>query len=194
MITQSFLYNAIFLIYACADEVLPHQQQRGPGAAGWRSRSATWPARCCSGTVRHPRAGEMIAGTDRLSGPCSRPAPGCSTRGAARGGETLRLDSGLFFASAGRERGELDGQRDLSDRDQAEAKGRDIRHRHVVGAVGPAFYGVLIGNGAKPHRAGHRLRGRRRDHDRRRAGRDRVRPRREGKPLEQIGPAHRGRR
>jgi MFS family permease len=47
MITQSFLYNAIFFTYALVLTSFYGVSATKVPLYGWRSRSATWPARCC---------------------------------------------------------------------------------------------------------------------------------------------------
>jgi hypothetical protein len=54
MITQSFLYNAIFFTYAsCSPSSTTSATTQCPCMA-WRSPSATWPARCCSASCSTP--------------------------------------------------------------------------------------------------------------------------------------------
>jgi hypothetical protein len=56
MITQSFLYNAIFFTYALVLTKFYHVSNDAVPCTAWRSRSATWPARCCSANCSTPGA------------------------------------------------------------------------------------------------------------------------------------------
>ena len=54
MITQSFLYNAIFFTYALVLTKFYHVSNNTSRCTVSRSRSATWPARCCLATCSTP--------------------------------------------------------------------------------------------------------------------------------------------
>ena len=79
----------------------------------------------------------------------------------------------FFFASAGASAAYLTVSETWPIEIRAEAIAVFFAIAQIFGALGPAFYGALIGDGSEPHRPVHRLPGRRRDHDGRRRRRAR---------------------
>ena len=173
MITQSFLYNAIFFTYALVLTKFYHVSNNAVPLYGLAFAVGTWPARCCWALLDSLGRKKMISGTYLIS---------WSPAGLQR----LAVDAEMpphsfiwivifFFASAGAMAGYLTVSEIFPIEIRAEALAVFFAIAQIFGAIGPVFYGVLIGNGTSRHRPRHRIPGRRRHHDHRRTGRDRVR-------------------
>jgi MFS family permease len=149
MVTQSFLYNAIFFTYALVLTKFYHVANNAVPLYGLAFAVGNLAGPLLLGhlfdTVGRKK---MISGTYLLSGALlafSAWLFAAGVLGAA--GQTFVWIVVFFFASAGASAGYLTVSEIFPIEIRAEALAVFFAVAQVVGAVGPAFYGVLIGNG-----------------------------------------------
>jgi MFS family permease len=149
MITQSFLYNAIFFTYALVLTKFYHISNNSVPLYGLAFAAGNLAGPLLLGqlfdTVGRKK---MIAGTYLLSGALlglSAFLFAAGLLGAA--GQTFIWIVIFFFASAGASAGYLTVSEIFPIEIRAEALAVFFAIAQIFGAVGPAFYGFLIGNG-----------------------------------------------
>ena len=173
MITQSFLYNAIFFTYA-----IVLTQFYGVSA----TTVPIYGLAFAVGNLAGPLVlgglfdswgrKRMIAGTYILSGALLAVSAFLFQAGVLNAlTQTAAWIVIFFFASAGASAAYLTVSEIFPIEIRAQAIAAFFALAQVAGAIGPLLYGALIGNGARPHGVDHRIPDRRRHHDRRRAGR-----------------------
>ena len=173
MITQSFLYNAIFFTYA-----LVLVNFYGVSATSVPIYGLAFSVGNLLGPLilaplfdtvgRKP----MIGGTYLLSGGLLMVSAwlfGADVLNATT--QTFVWVVIFFFASAGASAAYLTVSETWPIEIRAEAIAVFFAIAQIFGALGPLFYGALIGDGTQPDRHGLGLRDRRPDHGRRRRGR-----------------------
>jgi MFS family permease len=149
MITQSFLYNAIFFTYALVLTKFYHVGNNAVPLYGLAFAVGNLAGPLLLGHLFDTLGRrKMISGTYLLSGALlafSAWLFAAGVLGAA--GQTFIWIVVFFFASAGASAGYLTVSEIFPIEIRAEALAVFFAVAQVVGAVGPAFYGVLIGNG-----------------------------------------------
>jgi MFS family permease len=149
MITQSFLYNAIFFTYALVLTKFYHVSNNAVPLYGLAFAVGNLAGPLLLGHLFDTLGRrKMISGTYLLSGALlafSAWLFAAGVLGAA--GQTFIWIVIFFFASAGASAGYLTVSEIFPIEIRAEALAVFFAVAQVVGAVGPAFYGVLIGNG-----------------------------------------------
>ena len=173
MITQSFLYNAIFFTYTLVLGKF-YGVARGDGAAVPDRVRGRQPARAADARapLRHHRPPE----DDRRHLPAVRSCCWRSARVLFNAGllnaitQTIAWCVIFFFASAGRQRGVPHGQRDLPAGGPGQGDRGVLRHRPVLRRARPGALRRADRRRQRPDAAVLRLPARRRRHDRRRPG------------------------
>jgi MFS family permease len=149
MITQSFLYNAIFFTYALVLTKFYHITNNSVALYGLIFAAGNLAGPLLLGhlfdTVGRKR---MIAGTYLLSGILLAISAWLFAAGLLNpAGQTLIWMVIFFFASAGTSAAYLTVSEIFPIEIRAEALAVFFAIAQIGGAVGPAFYGSLIGNG-----------------------------------------------
>ncbi len=149
MITQSFLYNAIFFTYALVLTKFYHVSNNAVPVYGLAFAVGNLAGPLLLGhlfdTVGRKK---MISGTYLLSGAMLAASAWLFDAGVLHAaGQTFIWIVVFFFASAGASAGYLTVSEIFPIEIRAEALAVFFALAQVVGAVGPAFYGALIGNG-----------------------------------------------
>jgi MFS family permease len=149
MITQSFLYNAIFFTYALVLTKFYHVSNNSVPLYGLAFAVGNLAGPLLLGHLFDTLGRKkMIAGTYLLSGTllaCSAWLFDAGVLHAAA--QTFIWIVVFFFASAGASAGYLTVSEIFPIEIRAEALAVFFAMAQIVGAVGPAFYGFLIGNG-----------------------------------------------
>jgi MFS family permease len=148
MITQSFLYNAIFFTYALVLTKFYHVSNNDVPLYGLAFAVGNLAGPLILGhlfdTIGRKK---MISGTYLISGVMLAFSAWLFDAGVLHAAaQTFIWIVVFFFASAGASAGYLTVSEIFPDRDQAEARGLSPSLQ-IVGAVGPVFYGALIGGG-----------------------------------------------
>jgi MFS family permease len=150
MITQSFLYNAIFFTYALVLTKFYHVSNDAVPLYGLAFAVGNLAGPLLLGHLFDSLGRrKMISGTYLISGALlafSAWLFAAGVLGAA--GQTFIWIVIFFFASAGASAGYLTVSEIFPIEIRAEALAVFFAVAQIVGAVGPAFYGVLIGNGS----------------------------------------------
>ena len=188
MITQSFLYNAIFFTYALVLTKFYHVSNNAVPLYGLAFAVGNLAGPLLLGqlfdTVGRKK---MISGTYLISGVMLGFSAWLFDAGVLHAAaQTFIWIVVFFFASAGASAGYLTVSEIFPIEIRAEALAVFFAIAQIVGAVGPAFLRTPDRQRHKSGQPGHRVPGRRRHHDHRRAGRDGVRHQAEGKSLEAI--------
>ncbi len=150
MITQSFLYNAIFFTYALVLTKFYHVSNNAVPLYGLAFAVGNLAGPLLLGHLFDTLGRKkMIAGTYLLSGTLLAFSAWLFAAGALQAaGQTFIWIVIFFFASAGASAGYLTVSEIFPIEIRAEALAVFFAVAQIVGAVGPAFYGVLIGNGS----------------------------------------------
>jgi len=150
MITQSFLYNAIFFTYALVLTKFYHVSNDAVPVYGLAFAVGNLAGPLLLGHLFDTLGRKkMIAGTYLLSGSMLAASAWLFDAGVLHAAaQTFIWIVVFFFASAGASAGYLTVSEIFPIEIRAEALAVFFAIAQVVGAVGPAFYGVLIGNGA----------------------------------------------
>jgi MFS family permease len=150
MITQSFLYNAIFFTYALVLTKFYHVTNDAVPVYGLAFAVGNLAGPLLLGHLFDSLGRKkMIAGTYLLSGAMLAASAWLFDAGVLHAAaQTFIWIVIFFFASAGASAGYLTVSEIFPIEIRAEALAVFFAIAQVVGAVGPAFYGVLIGNGA----------------------------------------------
>jgi MFS family permease len=154
MITQSFLYNAIFFTYALVLTHFYHISNNSVPLYGLTFAVGNLAGPLLLGhlfdTIGRKR---MISGTYLISGALLAFSAWLFASGAlSAAGQTFIWIVIFFFASAGASAGYLTVSEIFPIEIRAEALAVFFAIAQIFGAIGPAFYGFLIGNGS--NRAG----------------------------------------
>jgi MFS family permease len=149
MITQSFLYNAIFFTYALVLTKFYHVSNNAVPLYGLAFAIGNLAGPLLLGhlfdTIGRKK---MISGTYLLSGALLAFSAWLFDAGVLHAaGQTFIWIVVFFFASAGASAGYLTVSEIFPIEIRAEALAVFFAIAQIVGAVGPAFYGALIGNG-----------------------------------------------
>ena len=149
MITQSFLYNAIFFTYALVLTKFYHVSNDAVPLYGLAFAVGNLAGPLLLGhlfdTIGRKK---MISGTYLLSGALLAFSAWLFDAGVLHAaGQTFVWIIVFFFASAGASAGYLTVSEIFPIEIRAEALAVFFAIAQIVGAVGPAFYGALIGNG-----------------------------------------------
>jgi MFS family permease len=149
MITQSFLYNAIFFTYALVLTNFYHVSNNSVALYGLAFAVGNLAGPLLLGhlfdTVGRKK---MISGTYLISGAMLAFSAWLFAAGIlSAAGQTFIWIVIFFFASAGASAGYLTVSEIFPIEIRAEALAVFFAMAQIVGAVGPAFYGALIGNG-----------------------------------------------
>jgi MFS family permease len=149
MITQSFLYNAIFFTYALVLTNFYHVSNNSVALYGLAFAVGNLAGPLLLGhlfdTVGRKK---MISGTYLISGALLAFSAWLFAAGIlSAAGQTFIWIVIFFFASAGASAGYLTVSEIFPIEIRAEALAVFFAIAQIVGAVGPAFYGALIGNG-----------------------------------------------
>jgi MFS family permease len=149
MITQSFLYNAIFFTYALVLTKFYHVSNNAVPLYGLAFAVGNLAGPLLLGHLFDSLGRKkMIAGTYLLSGALLAASAWLFDAGVLHAaGQTFIWIVVFFFASAGASAGYLTVSEIFPIEIRAEALAVFFALAQVVGAVGPAFYGALIGNG-----------------------------------------------
>ena len=150
MITQSFLYNAIFFTYALVLTKFYHVSNNAVPVYGLAFAVGNLAGPLLLGHLFDTLGRKkMIAGTYLLSGAMLAASAWLFDAGVLHAAaQTFIWIVIFFFASAGASAGYLTVSEIFPIEIRAEALAVFFAIAQVVGAVGPAFYGALIGNGA----------------------------------------------
>jgi len=150
MITQSFLYNAIFFTYALVLTKFYHVSNDAVPVYGLAFAVGNLAGPLLLGHLFDTLGRKkMIAGTYLLSGSMLAASAWLFDAGVLHAAaQTFIWIVVFFFASAGASAGYLTVSEIFPIEIRAEALAVFFAIAQIVGAVGPAFYGVLIGNGA----------------------------------------------
>src|SRR3984957_14205325 len=153
MITQSFLYNAIFFTYALVLTKFYHVSNNAVPLYGLAFAVGNLAGPLALGHLFDSVGRKkMISGTYLISGGMLAFSAWLFAAGIlSAAGQTFIWIIVFFFASAGASAGYLTVSEIFPIEIRAEALAVFFALATIVGAVGPAFYGVLIGNGS--HRA-----------------------------------------
>ena len=149
MITQSFLYNAIFFTYALVLTNFYHVSNNSVALYGLAFAVGNLAGPLLLGhlfdTVGRKK---MISGTYLISGAMLAFSAWLFAAGIlSAAGQTFIWIVIFFFASAGASAGYLTVSEIFPIEIRAEALAVFFAIAQIVGAVGPAFYGALIGSG-----------------------------------------------
>ena len=149
MITQSFLYNAIFFTYALVLTKFYHVTNDAVPVYGLAFAVGNLAGPLLLGHLFDTLGRKkMIAGTYLLSGAMLAASAWLFDAGVLHAAaQTFIWIVIFFFASAGASAGYLTVSEIFPIEIRAEALAVFFAIAQVVGAVGPAFYGALIGNG-----------------------------------------------
>jgi MFS family permease len=149
MITQSFLYNAIFFTYALVLTKFYHVSNDAVPVYGLAFAVGNLAGPLLLGHLFDTLGRKkMIAGTYLLSGAMLAASAWLFEAGVLHAAaQTFIWIVIFFFASAGASAGYLTVSEIFPIEIRAEALAVFFAIAQVVGAVGPAFYGALIGNG-----------------------------------------------
>ena len=149
MITQSFLYNAIFFTYALVLTKFYHVTNDAVPVYGLAFAVGNLAGPLLLGHLFDTLGRKkMIAGTYLLSGAMLAASAWLFEAGVLHAAaQTFIWIVIFFFASAGASAGYLTVSEIFPIEIRAEALAVFFAIAQVVGAVGPAFYGALIGNG-----------------------------------------------
>jgi MFS family permease len=149
MITQSFLYNAIFFTYALVLTKFYHVTNNAVPVYGLAFAVGNLAGPLLLGHLFDTLGRKkMIAGTYLLSGAMLAASAWLFDAGVLHAAaQTFIWIVVFFFASAGASAGYLTVSEIFPIEIRAEALAVFFALAQVVGAVGPAFYGALIGNG-----------------------------------------------
>jgi MFS family permease len=149
MITQSFLYNAIFFTYALVLTKFYHVTNNAVPVYGLAFAVGNLAGPLLLGHLFDTLGRKkMIAGTYLLSGSMLAASAWLFDAGVLHAAaQTFVWIVVFFFASAGASAGYLTVSEIFPIEIRAEAVAVFFALAQVVGAVGPAFYGALIGNG-----------------------------------------------
>jgi MFS family permease len=149
MITQSFLYNAIFFTYALVLTKFYHVSNNEVPVYGLAFAVGNLAGPLLLGHLFDTLGRKkMISGTYLLSGAMLAASAWLFDAGVLHAaGQTFIWIVVFFFASAGASAGYLTVSEIFPIEIRAEALAVFFALAQVVGAVGPAFYGALIGNG-----------------------------------------------
>ena len=150
MITQSFLYNAIFFTYALVLTKFYHVSNDTVPLYGLAFAVGNLAGPLLLGhlfdTVGRKK---MISGTYVISGAMLAFSAWLFAAGIlSASGQTFIWIVIFFFASAGASAGYLTVSEIFPIEIRAEALAVFFAIAQIVGAIGPAFYGALIGNGS----------------------------------------------
>jgi MFS family permease len=150
MITQSFLYNAIFFTYALVLTKFYHVSNDTVPLYGLAFAVGNLAGPLLLGhlfdTVGRKK---MISGTYVISGAMLAFSAWLFAAGIlSAAGQTFIWIVIFFFASAGASAGYLTVSEIFPIEIRAEALAVFFAIAQIVGAIGPAFYGALIGNGS----------------------------------------------
>jgi len=150
MITQSFLYNAIFFTYALVLTKFYHVSNNTVPLYGLAFAVGNLAGPLLLGhlfdTVGRKK---MISGTYVISGAILAFSAWLFAAGIlSAAGQTFIWIVIFFFASAGASAGYLTVSEIFPIEIRAEALAVFFAIAQIVGAIGPAFYGALIGNGS----------------------------------------------
>jgi MFS family permease len=150
MITQSFLYNAIFFTYALVLTKFYHVSNNNVPLYGLAFAVGNLAGPLLLGPLFDTLGRKkMIAGTYLISGALLAGSAWLFDAGVLHAaGQTFIWIVVFFFASAGASAGYLTVSEIFPIEIRAEALAVFFAIAQVVGAVGPAFYGTLIGNGS----------------------------------------------
>ena len=150
MITQSFLYNAILFTYALVLTKFYHVSNDAVPVYGLAFAVGNLAGPLLLGHLFDTLGRKkMIAGTYLLSGSMLAASAWLFDAGVLHAAaQTFIWIVVFFFASAGASAGYLTVSEIFPIEIRAEALAVFFAIAQIVGAVGPAFYGVLIGNGA----------------------------------------------
>ena len=149
MITQSFLYNAIFFTYALVLTKFYHVSNDAVPVYGLAFAVGNLAGPLLLGHLFDTLGRKkMIAGTYLLSGAMLAASAWLFDAGVLHAAaQTFVWIVIFFFASAGASAGYLTVSEIFPIEIRAEALAVFFAVAQIVGAVGPAFYGALIGNG-----------------------------------------------
>src|ERR1700733_3339480 len=149
MITQSFLYNAIFFTYALVLTKFYHVSNNAVPLYGLAFAVGNLAGPLLLGHLFDSLGRKkMISGTYLISGAMLAVSAWLFDSGVLHAaGQTFIWIVVFFFASAGASAGYLTVSEIFPIEIRTEALAVFFAIAQVVGAVGPAFYGVLIGNG-----------------------------------------------
>ena len=149
MITQSFLYNAIFFTYALVLTEFYHVSNNAVPLYGLAFAVGNLAGPLLLGHLFDTLGRKkMIAGTYLISGTLLAFSAWLFAAGVLQAaGQTFIWIVIFFFASAGASAGYLTVSEIFPLEIRAEALAVFFAIAQIVGAVGPAFYGALIGNG-----------------------------------------------
>jgi MFS family permease len=150
MITQSFLYNAIFFTYALVLTKFYRVSNNAVPLYGLAFAVGNLAGPLLLGQLFDTLGRKkMISGTYLLSGALLAFSAWLFDAGVLHAaGQTFIWIVVFFFASAGASAGYLTVSEIFPIEIRAEALAVFFAIAQVFGAVGPAFYGVLIGNGS----------------------------------------------
>ncbi len=150
MITQSFLYNAIFFTYALVLTNFYHVSNNAVPVYGLAFAVGNLAGPLLLGHLFDSLGRKkMISGTYLISGAMLAFSAWLFDAGVLHAAaQTFIWIVVFFFASAGASAGYLTVSEIFPIEIRAEALAVFFAIAQVVGAVGPAFYGALIGNGA----------------------------------------------
>jgi len=150
MVTQSFLYNAIFFTYALVLTRFYHVSNNDVPIYGLAFAVGNLAGPLLLGPLFDTLGRKkMIAGTYLISGALLAGSAWLFDAGVLHAaGQTFIWIVVFFFASAGASAGYLTVSEIFPIEIRAEALAVFFAIAQVVGAVGPAFYGMLIGNGS----------------------------------------------
>ena len=149
MITQSFLYNAIFFTYALVLTKFYHVSNNAVPLYGLAFAVGNLAGPLLLGHLFDSLGRKkMISGTYLISGALLAASAWLFDAGVLHAAaQTFIWIIVFFFASAGASAGYLTVSEIFPIEIRAEALAVFFAIAQVVGAVGPAFYGFLIGNG-----------------------------------------------
>src|ERR1700734_59816 len=150
MITQSFLYNAIFFTYALVLTKFYHVSNNAVPLYGLAFAVGNLAGPLLLGHLFDSVGRKkMISGTYLISGGMLAFSAWLFAAGIlSAAGQTFIWIIIFFFASAGASAGYLTVREIFPIEIRAEALAVFFALATIIGAVGPAFYGVLIGNGS----------------------------------------------
>ena len=150
MITQSFLYNAIFFTYALVLTKFYHVSNNAVPLYGLAFAVGNLAGPLLLGHLFDSVGRKkMISGTYLISGGMLAFSAWLFAAGIlSAAGQTFIWIIIFFFASAGASAGYLTVSEIFPIEIRAEALAVFFAMAQIFGAVGPAFYGVLIGNGS----------------------------------------------
>jgi MFS family permease len=150
MITQSFLYNAIFFTYSLVLTKFYHVSNNAVPLYGLAFAVGNLAGPLLLGQLFDSVGRKkMISGTYLISGGMLAFSAWLFAAGIlSAAGQTFIWIVIFFFASAGASAGYLTVSEIFPIEIRAEALAVFFAVATIVGAVGPAFYGVLIGNGS----------------------------------------------